>query len=41
MVIEAVEVNRTLDDTRFAKPQVLAAATPPAAAPAAPAPAKK
>jgi len=41
MVIEAVEVNRTLDDARFAKPQVLVAATPPPAAPAAPAPAKK
>ena len=41
MVVEAVEVNRTLDDARFAKPQVLAAATPPPAAPAAPAPAKK
>jgi len=37
MVVEAVEVNRTLDDARFAKPQVLAAATPPPAAPAAPA----
>src|SRR5205823_5122572 len=32
MVIEAVEVNRTLDDARFAKPQVLVAATPPPAA---------
>jgi outer membrane lipoprotein-sorting protein len=41
MVIEAVEVNRNLDDARFAKPQVLVAATPPPAAPAAPAPAKK
>src|SRR6266480_1851205 len=41
MVIEAVEVNRTLDDTRFAKPQALAAATPPPAAPATPAAAKR
>ena len=41
MVIEAVEVNRTLDDARFAKPQALAAATPPPAAPAAPAAAKR
>jgi hypothetical protein len=38
MVVEAVDVNRTLDDARFAKPQVLVAATPP---PAAPAPARK
>ena len=44
MVIEAVAVNRTLDDARFAKPQVLVAASPPQPAPAArakPAPAKK
>jgi len=40
MVIEAVEVNRTLDEARFAKPQVLVAATPPPAAPATPAPTK-
>ena len=40
MVIEAVAVNRTLEEERFAKPQVLVAATPPAAKPA-PAPAKK
>ena len=40
MVIEAVAVNRTLDDARFAKPQVVVAATSPAAKPA-PAPAKK
>src|SRR5256884_1057003 len=37
MVIEAVAVNRTLDDVRFAKPQVLVAASPPQAAQAAPA----
>jgi hypothetical protein len=41
MVIEAVEVNRTLDDARFAKPQVLVAATPPLTAPATAAPARK
>jgi hypothetical protein len=41
MVVESVNVNRTLDDARFAKPQVLVAATPPASAPPAPAPAKK
>src|SRR5438309_2016540 len=41
MVIEAVEVNRTLDDARFAKPQALVAATPPAAAPATPAATKR
>src|SRR5882762_11761412 len=41
MVIESVAVNRTLEDARFAKPQVLVAATPPAAKPATPAPAKK
>jgi len=41
MVIEAVEVNRTLDDARFAKPQALVATTPPPAAPAAPAAAKR
>ena len=40
MVIESVAVNRTLDDARFAKPQVVVAATSPAAKPA-PAPAKK
>jgi hypothetical protein len=40
MVIESVSVNRTLDDARFAKPQVLVAASPPAA-PASPAPVKK
>jgi len=40
MVIESVAVNRTLDDARFTKPQVLVAASP-AAAPATPAPAKK
>jgi hypothetical protein len=40
MVIEAVEVNRALDDARFAKPQVLVAATSPVA-PATPAPARK
>ena len=41
MAVESVEVNRTLDDAHFAKPQVLVAATPPPAAPATPAPAKK
>ena len=41
MVVEAVEVNRTLDDARFAKPQALAAATPPPAAPATPAAAQR
>jgi outer membrane lipoprotein-sorting protein len=41
MVIESVAVNRTLDDARFAKPQVLVAASPPQAAPGKPAPAKK
>jgi len=44
MVIETVEINRALDDARFAKPQVLVAATPaPASAAVAtvpPAPAK-
>ena len=40
MVIESVTVNRTLDNARFAKPQVLVAASPPAA-PANPAPVKK
>jgi hypothetical protein len=40
MVIESVAVNRTLDDARFAKPQLVVAATSPAAKPA-PAPAKK
>ncbi len=40
MVIESVAVNRTLDDARFAKPQVLVAASPPPAAPGKPAPAK-
>jgi hypothetical protein len=41
MVIDSVTVNRTLDDVRFAKPQVLVAATPKPALPATPAPAKK
>jgi hypothetical protein len=41
MVIESVAVNGPLDDARFAKPQVLVAATPPPTAPATPAPAKK
>jgi len=41
MVVEAVEVNRTLDDARFAKPQALVAATPPPAAPATPAAAQR
>ncbi|TLZ03462.1 MAG: outer membrane lipoprotein-sorting protein [Gammaproteobacteria bacterium] len=41
MVIEAVEVNRALDDARFAKPQALVAATPPPAAPATSAAAKR
>jgi outer membrane lipoprotein-sorting protein len=41
MVIESVAVNRTLDDARFAKPQVLVAGSPPQAAPGKPAPAKK
>jgi len=40
MIVESVTVNRTLDDARFTKPQVLVAASP-AAAPATPAPAKK
>lgn len=40
MMVESVNVNRALDDARFAKPQVLVAATPPAAAPVTPAPAK-
>jgi len=39
MVIESVTVNRTLDNARFAKPQVLVAASPPAA-PANPAPSR-
>ncbi|SRR6266478_6562300 len=39
MVIESVAVNRTLDDARFAKPQVLVAGSPPQAAPGKPAPA--
>jgi len=39
MLIESVAVNRTLDDARFARPQVVVAATAPAAKPA-PAPAK-
>jgi hypothetical protein len=39
MLIESVAVNRTLDDARFAKPQVVVAAAAPAAQPA-PAPAK-
>jgi len=41
MVIESVAVNRTLDDTRFTKPQVLVAASPAAPTPAAATPAKK
>jgi hypothetical protein len=41
MLIESVNLNRTLDDTRFTKPQVLVAATPPAVNPVTPAPAKK
>lgn len=41
MVIESVAVNRTLDDARFTKPQVLVAASPASPAPAASAPAKK
>ena len=42
MVVESATVNRTLDDMRFAKPQVLVAATPPPVAPAKPtAPATK
>ena len=39
MLIESVAVNRTLDDARFARPQVVVAATAPPAKPA-PAPAK-
>jgi hypothetical protein len=41
MVIESVTVNRTLDNARFAKPQVLVAASPPPAVPGKPAPVKK
>ena len=41
MVIDSVAVNRALDDARFAKPQVLVAASKPPAAAAKPAPAKK
>jgi hypothetical protein len=41
MVIESVAVNRTLDDARFTKSQVLVAASPAAPVPAAPAPIKK
>jgi hypothetical protein len=41
MVIESVSVNRTVDDMRFAKPQVLVAATPLPVAPATAAPTKK
>jgi hypothetical protein len=41
MVIESVAVNPTREDARFAKPQVLVAATPPPAKPATPAPVKK
>lgn len=41
MVIESVAVNPSLDDARFAKPQVLVAATPPAKKPTPPAPVKK
>jgi hypothetical protein len=40
MMVESVNVNRTLDDARFTKPQVLVASTPPPAAPVTPAPAK-
>jgi outer membrane lipoprotein-sorting protein len=40
MVVESVTVNPTLDDARFAKPQVLVAGSP-AASPAKPAPAGK
>jgi outer membrane lipoprotein-sorting protein len=40
MMVESVNVNRALDDARFAKPQVLVAAMPPAAAPVTPVPAK-
>jgi len=41
MVIESVTVDPSLDDARFSKPQVLVAASPTPAAPAAAAPAKK
>ncbi len=41
MMIESVTVNRSLEDARFSKPQVLVAASPTPAAPAAAAPAKK
>jgi outer membrane lipoprotein-sorting protein len=41
MVVESVKVNPALDAARFAKPQVLVAATPPAAATAAPSSEKK
>jgi hypothetical protein len=41
MMVESVNVNRALDDARFAKPRVLVAATPPAAAPVTLAPARK
>jgi hypothetical protein len=41
MVVESVKVNPALDAARFVKPQVLVAATPPAAGTAAPAPEKK
>jgi len=41
MVVESVKVNPALDAARFVKPQVLVAATPPAAGTAAPSPEKK
>ena len=41
MVVESVKVNPALDAARFVKPQVLVAATPAAAATAAPSPEKK
>jgi len=41
MLIESVAVNNSLDDARFAKPQVLVAGSTPPAAPANPAPVKK
>jgi len=41
MLIETVAVNNPLDDARFAKPQVLVAASPPPTAPASPASPKK
>jgi hypothetical protein len=41
MVVELVKVNPPLDAARFVKPQVLVAATPPAAATVTPGPDKK